>query len=194
MRDSRGASRNSRICSRENSGPRSAPCMASRPARRPCAACPRALCQTASGAPRAPPASPAAGWIQMSSKIPSRSSTPLATQLSATPPARQRLRLPVSSRAWRASFSDDLLGDLLDRLREVHLALRDRRLGRARRAAEQRGEPVVGHHQAVEVAEVVHVEAERAVLAQVDQLALDEVGVAPARRRARGPSACTRRS
>ncbi len=63
-----------------------------------------ALCQTASGAPRAPPASPAAGWIQRSSKIPARSSTPLATQLSATPPAMQRLRLPVISRAWRASL------------------------------------------------------------------------------------------
>ena len=48
-------------------------------------------CQTNSAAPSAPPASPAAGWIQMSSNGPSRSSRPLATQFSATPPARTRL-------------------------------------------------------------------------------------------------------
>src|SRR5580704_6871819 len=52
-----------------------------------------------SAAPSAPPASPAGGGIQMSSKIPERRRTPLATQLSATPPARQRYFEPVSSRA-----------------------------------------------------------------------------------------------
>ena len=49
-----------------------------------------------SAAPSAPPASPAAGWIQRRSAIPLRSSLPLATQLSATPPARQRFADPVS--------------------------------------------------------------------------------------------------
>ena len=38
----------------------------------------------------------------MSSKIFARSSSPLVTQFSATPPARQRLRAPVSAFAWRA--------------------------------------------------------------------------------------------
>jgi len=74
-------------------------------------------------------------------------------------------------------LEDDLLGDLLDRLGQVHLARADRRLGLARRSAEQGGELVVRHHQAVEVAEVVHVEAERAVLADVHQLFLDDVVV-----------------
>ena len=62
-------------------------------------------CTAASAAPTAPPASPAAGWIQMLSKAPSRSSLPLATQFSATPPARQRLRLPVRLARLRASRS-----------------------------------------------------------------------------------------
>jgi hypothetical protein len=73
---------------------------------------------------------------------------------------------------------DRFLRHLLDRAREVHLAAGDARLRRPRRAAEEGGEAVVGHHQAVEVAEVVHVEAEGAVLAQVDQLAADGVGEA----------------
>ena len=47
-----------------------------------------------SAAPRAPPASPAAGWIQMPRKRPSRSTLPLATQLSATPPARAQVLYP----------------------------------------------------------------------------------------------------
>ena len=54
----------------------------------------RSWCQTNRAAPRAPPASPAAGWIQMFSNGPSRSSLPLATQLSATPPARTRFFRP----------------------------------------------------------------------------------------------------
>ena len=52
---------------------------------------------------RAPPASPAAGWIQMSSNIPLSRIFPLATQFSATPPAIVRRRLPLRSRAVRAS-------------------------------------------------------------------------------------------
>src|SRR3990172_6726330 len=47
-------------------------------------------CHPDNAAPRAPPASPAAGWIQMFSKGPSRRMRPFATQLRATPPARQR--------------------------------------------------------------------------------------------------------
>ena len=46
-------------------------------------------------APRLPPASPAAGWTNNASKGPSRMIRPLATQLSATPPAIQRARSPV---------------------------------------------------------------------------------------------------
>ena len=74
-------------------------------------------------------------------------------------------------------LEDDLLGDVLDRLREVHLALGDRRLGAAGRTPEQRRELAVGHLQAVEVAEVVHVHPERAVLPDVDQLPPDGVRV-----------------
>src|SRR2546422_6093446 len=56
--------------------------------------------------PRAPPASPAAGWIQSRLKGPSRKIRPLATQLSATPPARQRFSSPVSRCTVRAIRRD----------------------------------------------------------------------------------------
>ncbi len=67
---------------------------------------------------------------------PSRRMRPLATQLSATPPARQRCFEPVCAWTCRAQPQHDLLGDCLDRRREVHLALGDRRLGQ--RAAGRR--------------------------------------------------------
>ncbi len=72
-------------------------------ARRVSRGLPRNRCQAASAAPSAPPASPAAGWTQIFSNVPSRSSLPLATQLSATPPARQRLRQAVLRARARAS-------------------------------------------------------------------------------------------
>ena len=43
--------------------------------------------------------------MKMSSKIRSRRIFPFATQLSATPPARQRYRSPVIFRTWRAILS-----------------------------------------------------------------------------------------
>ena len=124
---------------------------------------------------------------------PSRRIRPLPTQFSATPPARQRFSLPVS-RARARHAQHDLLGDLLDRRGEVHLALRQRRLGLARRAAEQPVERAVRHRQARAVVEVRHVQPERAVGLQIDQIVEDQLARTSARRRARGPSPCTRRS
>ena len=68
---------------------------------------------------------------------PSRSRRPLPTQFSATPPARHRLLEPVSRCAVLRHPQHHLFGDLLDRRGKVHLALRQRRFGLARRAAEQ---------------------------------------------------------
>ena len=82
----------------------------------------------ASAAPSAPPASPAAGWIQMRSKLPSRRILPLATQLSATPPARQRFSAPVSARERARQPQHDLLGHRLDRGGEIHVPLREQLL------------------------------------------------------------------
>jgi hypothetical protein len=48
------------------------------------------ICQRAKAAPKEPPASPAAGCIHIFSKIFSLSILPLATQLSATPPAKHK--------------------------------------------------------------------------------------------------------
>ena len=108
---------------------------------------------------------------------PCRSSLPLATQLSATPPARQRLRSPVSRAMASRELQHDLLGHRLDRRGEIHLALRERSLRLARRSAEQRVEARVGHREAGAVVEVVEVEPEGAVVLDVDQVLLDEIGV-----------------
>ena len=162
----------------ENRGPRSEPRWLSRRPRR-CARWPSSWCQTKSAAPSAPPASPAAGWIQICSNGPSRRSRPLATQLSATPPARHRLRQAGLRVDVARHAQHDLLGDQLDRRREVHLALRDRRLRLAaagRRRARRSAAPVIVRPGAV--VEVLHVQAERAVVLEVDQLLEDEVGVA----------------
>ena len=69
-----------------------------------------------------------------SSNAPSRRILPLATQLSATPPARHRLRSPVSVRDRARHPQHDLLGHRLDRRGEVHVERR-RAAARARAAA-----------------------------------------------------------
>ncbi len=71
----------------------------------------------------------------------------------------------------------DLLGHRLDGAGDIHLLLRDLRLRRARRRAEQVGEPFIGHGQTGGVVEIVHVQAEGAVRLQVDQLVEDQVDV-----------------
>ena len=73
---------------------------------------------------------------------------------------------------------DHVLRHFLNRRREVHLALRQRRLGLTRRPAEQRVEALVGHRQAGHVVEIFGVEAERAVGLEVDQMVEDRAGVA----------------
>ena len=55
---------------------------------------------------------------------PSRRMRPLPTQFSATPPARHRLSQPGLAVRRARHAQHDLLGDVLDRAREVHLALR----------------------------------------------------------------------
>ena len=127
---------------------------------------------------RAPPASPAAGWIQRLRNGPSRRIRPLPTQFSATPPARQRLlaaRLAVE-RAGQAEHH--LLGDLLDRARQVHLPLGQLRLRLARRAAEQRRRSLrVRHREPGAVVEVLHVQPEGAVRLEVEQVVVDGLHV-----------------
>ena len=58
----------------------------------------------AKAAPKAPPASPAAGCIQIFSKIFSFNIFPLATQFSATPPAIHKFLLLCSFDIDLASF------------------------------------------------------------------------------------------
>ena len=54
--------------------------------------------QRAKAAPKEPPASPAAGCIQIFSKIFSFIIFPFATQLRATPPAKHKFLIPYSLR------------------------------------------------------------------------------------------------
>ena len=59
-----------------------------------------------SAAPKAEPASPLAGCIQIFSKTFSLNNLPLATQFKATPPARQIFLIPVSFLRDLASETD----------------------------------------------------------------------------------------
>src|SRR6516164_1539056 len=87
-----------------------------------------------SAAPSAPPESPAAGCTQMFSNLPSRSTLPLATQLSATPPARQQIRFAGLLGEAAAEAQHRLFDHDLDRRREVHVALLEWRCGHAWRS------------------------------------------------------------
>ena len=103
---------------------------------------------------------------------------PLPTQLSATPPARHRSRMPVSRCANAAHLQHHFFGDVLNRSREIHLALRQ--LGsRAARAGppNSRSNRSAGHRQAVRVGEVLHVHPQAAVVADLDQVILDGLDV-----------------
>ena len=71
----------------------------------------------------------------------------------------------------------DLLADDLNRARQVHLPLRQLRFRHTGRATEQAIEGSVRHREAREVIEVLLVQGERAVLAEVDQLSIDHIHV-----------------
>ena len=78
----------------------------------------------------------------------------MPTQLSATPPARQRFFMPVSLCTWRAMRSMiSSVTTCTDAARSISRCV-SRRLGLARRAAEQLVEGAVRHGEAVEVVEV----------------------------------------
>src|SRR3954465_2737887 len=72
----------------------------------------------------------------------------------------------------------DLLADHLDGASEVHLLLRQRRSQRAGRPAEELSERLAGHGQTTEIIEVLLIQPERSVLAQVDEITQNEIHVA----------------
>ena len=74
---------------------------------------------------------------------PSRSSRPLATQLSATPPARTRCFMPVCAMDVAAEPQHRFFGDGLNAGRQVHVPLFEWRLRRPRRPAEELVEPAL---------------------------------------------------
>ena len=110
----------------------------------------------------------------MFSKWPSRSTLPLATQFSATPPARHRFFEPVCLGEAARQPQHRLLQHRLDRGGDVHVKRRQQLIRAAHRFAEQFGETVVGHGEAGAVVEIGHVEPERAVRLQIDQVVENE--------------------
>ena len=70
-----------------------------------------------------------------------------------------------------AHAQHDLLAHDLDRAGQVHLALGQLGLQLTRRPSEQRVERAVGHRETGEIVEILLIEREGAVVAQVDQLA-----------------------
>ena len=83
------------------------------------------------------------------------STLPLATQFSATPPARQSFDRPYLLAQRAAQPQHHLFGHRLDRGGDVHMELGERLVRRAHRSAEQLREPLVRHRQAGAVVEIV---------------------------------------
>ena len=77
---------------------------------------------------------------------------------------------------WHARFAvsetrhlqHDLLGDVLNRSRQIHFALGQLRFRLPRGASEQRAERVSGHRQPMGVREVLHVHPQTAVVSNLD--------------------------
>ena len=93
--------------------------------------------------------------------LPSRSTLPLATQLSATPPARQRFSMPVSAARLRVSRSTTSSSTAwIEAARSMCFCVKQVDLRIARRPAEQRIEPLVRHRQPGAVIEIVQVQPE----------------------------------
>ena len=88
----------------------------------------------------------------------------------------------------------DFFGDRLDRSREIHVALRQQLLRLARRAAEQLVERRVGHRQAGAVIEIVAGPAGTSRRPSDRSDCRGSVARSSARRTARAPSPCIRRS
>jgi hypothetical protein len=93
--------------------------------------------------------------------------------------AARHAQVPLAglARDRAAEPEHHLLGDPLDRGREVHLAPGQPPLGVARRPAEERVEALAGHRQPGAVVEVVEVEPEAAVGLEVDQVVEDGLRV-----------------
>ena len=70
-----------------------------------------------------------------------------------------------------------LLEHRLDRGRDIHVERRQQLVRRAHRLAEQLGEPLVGHGQPGAIVEIGHVEPERAVRLEIDQIVENELCV-----------------
>ena len=70
-----------------------------------------------------------------------------------------------------------LIQHRLDRGRDVHVERRQQLVRASHRLAEQFGEPVVGHGETGAIVEIGHVEPERAVRLQVDQIVENELCV-----------------
>ncbi len=98
----------------------------------------RSWWRTKSAAPSAPPASPAAGWIQMFSNGPSRRIRRWRRSSARRRRPGRDSRMPVCAWAWRGHRQHDLLGHHLDRRRPCPSPAGSAR-SRARAAGRRRG-------------------------------------------------------
>ena len=149
---------------------------ANRPARSPCAARPEADERTKRAAPSAPPASPAAGWMNNPSTHARR---PFATQLSATPPAITRFFVPVIFVMCTTSFSiTSSVTSCTDAARSIWRRMIGASGFRAGPPNSSSKRALVINGLSRRLPEVARVEAERAVFFHVDELVANDVGVA----------------
>src|SRR6185503_8502383 len=71
----------------------------------------------------------------------------------------------------------DLLAHVLNRARQIHLALGELRLRRASRSVEELREGLIGHRETREVPEVLLIQFEGAVGLEVDEMIVDPLHV-----------------
>jgi hypothetical protein len=117
----------------------------------------------ASAAPRAPPASPAAGWTQVPPDL------AVGDAVEGDAAGEAEVALARLGREGAGQAQDDLFRDRLDRGGDVHVERREQGFGAAHGLAEQRLEALVHHGQPGRVVEIALVEAEAAVGLQVDE-------------------------
>ena len=99
-------------------------------------------------------------------------------------PRKAQVALPGIPGDRARQFEHDLIGNLLDRGSEIHVPLRQRFGRQAGGPSEELCELRVRHAQVGAVVEVILIEAKRTVILDVDEVRVDEIGVArPAIRR-----------
>lgn len=89
-------------------------------------------------------------------------------------PGKAKVAHPAFPTCGHTDPQHRLLGNRTDRCRDVHIPLRKGGFRLPRLPAEESGETFIGHGKALTVIEIVHVQPERAVFTQVDEVIPDQ--------------------